>query len=260
MNRLVLTEKFLDAYFSPIIRQKGKQTPQKPKRPKKALLDRNGINLETPLTLAHPSKYTNTNHSQLKKVNKQIKGSLKKSLHNFMHSYGPLKNTLKNSNLSNYKLHNSLRKLPKMEKYVLSKLKPLAQKAKNIKNKVVMVNSKHATKEKAFKKLSKKIKLSYSRKKMNFFKELDEFIPSNCEYVKEYLIKKEPVVKEPELPPPIEIMKEPEDSLDDDKSIFLFESKQSLRSMNTIGTRNTRLFDSSAQSKMNLKSSFNGNN
>jgi hypothetical protein len=144
-----------------------------------------------------------------------------------------------------------------MEKYVLSKLRPLAQKAKNLRNRMLMVSSKHAKKEKNYQSLSRKVKRTYSRKKLQFYKELDEFIPSSCDYAKEYLFAPvKPKVARKKSVRIEDMRRASQSSADSKKSRYLFESRQTLM---TLQSRNTKFFESSAKSKMNIdiKSSFN---
>ena len=259
MNRLVLTEKFIDHYLNPTIKNESRIIKSKKEKPVKSILNRNGIEeQENPQNLKVPasSLFVKRNNFVLSNINSQLRDSLGSSLHNFMRMYDHNHKLVKNSKLSNYKLHSSLKKLPKMEKYVLSRLRPLAQKAKNLRNRMLMVSSKHAKKEENYQSLTRKIKRTYNNKKKQFYKELDEFIPSSCEYAKEYLFAPAPPqVKKKSIQ--IEAMRQPTRSSEDSKqSRFLFESRQTLM---TLQSRNTKFFESSAKSKMNIdvKSSFN---
>ena len=260
MNRLVLTEKFIDHYFNPTVKNESRIIKTKTRKPSKSILDRNGIEeQEKPDKLKVPSSsvFVRKNNQLLTNINSQLRDSLGSSLHNFMHMYDLNHKAVKNSKLSNYKLHSSLKKLPKMEKYVLSKLRPLAQKAKNLRNRMMMVSSKHAQKEKNFNSLSRKVKRVYNKKKMQFYKELDEFIPSTCDYAKEYLFPPAPPKIEKKASTKLEPFRKATESSEDSKrSRFIFESQQTLM---TIQSRNTKFFESSAKSRMNIdiKSSFN---
>lgn len=196
MNKLVVTEKFINTYYQHML----EQTLEVPNLivfdqetrmyEKENLLKINGIRLEE-TQMSKSTPFIHRNNLAIQNTNRLLKDSLDQSLNNFMRSYSRNHKGQKNTMLSNYSVYDTVKRLPKLENRIFEDVRHTMQKVQDKNNQTTVLQIKHLKKQKDFEMLKRKVSQVYLRKKNQEYKRLDEFVPKSCDYVKEYLINRQ---------------------------------------------------------------------
>lgn len=194
MNKIVITEKFVKTCYPQIVEEKisRQSTGLKSKHvnylDKENLLEANGVNLEHQY-VAVKSPYVNRHRQELVSSHKVLQKSLNQPLNNFLRSCSRNHTGSKNTNLSNYTLYGSLKRLPKLGSKFFEQARQNMQRANDKYAQVLNAQTKHMKKLVEFDVLKRRVSQVYLQKHQRNCKKAEEYSPKVNDYLKEYLVK-----------------------------------------------------------------------
>lgn len=183
MHKLVLTEKFI-SQVKPSKRQKPtNQRKTSAQKQKNKLLRKHKLNLKFTCLLPNPSTLQKEKKRQVTVLKTKVENSLDSSIQNFMNCHNKFTKSFKNSRLSNYKVFNAIKRAPSIEQTFTNKLAPLTTKAKKTRNVLSLIELRHIQNKRKQKSLYQKIKSVRTKREEERIKKIDDFIPSEREYI-----------------------------------------------------------------------------